>query len=326
MMRRLAALVPLVLMASPLHGQETTRLLGRVVDVAGTPVRDIRLRIVGHGEPEIFDSGEFQLQLSGRPAQVQIEVIDGRLAVLYPTDGMIAVPADPTVRVPIVVGKSERDYINDVLAARFVQLESTLNDNGVGYNASLDSLGDGMRRILELLELQESDLRASIEQRRRQADVKPELFETIDAYILEVKDLRDAFGLVASLAAENAGAIVTLQTAVQEYNAAFEALNNSRNAFQSSIRSLWSDSEAEGLTRDLADVYTEAVEEIHKGYVLPLNESLVTLQLAHTRDRPDNAEIRAALAEAEAAVRSLDTRINVLETRYNRLREALERT
>lgn len=324
---RSSALVPLLLLlALPAGAQETTRLLGRLVDLGGSPVRDVRLRIVGHGEPEVFDSGEFELQLAGRPAQVEVELIGDGLEVLYPLHGIIAVPADESVRVPVVVGKSEREYINDVLAARFVQLESTLNENGVGYNASLDSLGDDMRRILSLLELQESDLRRSIDQRRKQADVKPELFQTIDAYILEAKDLRDAFRLVASLAAENAGAVVTLRQAVQEYNVAFEALNNSRNAFLSSVRSLWEGAEAEGLTRDLADVYTEAVEEIHKGYVLPLNESLVVFQLAHTGDRPSGGEIRAAVQEADAAVRSLDARINVLEVRYGRLREALERT
>lgn len=301
-----------------------TTLLGRVVDLSGAPVRDVRLRIVGHGEPEIFDSGEFQLQLSGRPPQVQVELMGSALEVIYPLDGVLAVPADTTVRVPIVVGESEREYINGLLADRFVRLEATLEQNGVGYDAALDSLGEGMRRVLELLELRESDLRASIERRRRQADVTPELLSTIDAYVLEIKDLRDAFRLVASLAAENAGAVDALRLAVQEYNAAFEALNNRRNAFQAEIGALWEGPEAEGLARDLADVYTEAVEEIHKGYVLPLNESLVTFQLAHTRDRPSGDELRAAAAAAAAAVRALDARINVLEVRYARLRDALE--
>jgi hypothetical protein len=301
-------------------------LLGRIVDLQGGPVRDLRLRIVGHGEPEIYDSGEFDFQLSGRPGQVEVNLIGASgLVVLYPLKGMVAVPADPAVRVPIVVGKSERAYINDVLAARVVQLSTTLAQNGVSFEPSLDSLSDGMRRIIALLEVKDADLRQSIETQKHQADIKPTLLKTWDSYILEAKDLRDDFRLVVSYAAKNLSAVLTLQESVKQYNAAFELLNNQRNAFQSSIRSYWSGAEAEGLARDLADVYTEAVETIHKGYVLPLNESLIVIQRAHTADKPSGQQIASAVAAADAAVRQLDVRINVLEDRYARLRSALER-
>jgi hypothetical protein len=323
-MRSCYALLVFLVITAPLHAQ-TTQLRGRVVDVQGAPVRDVRLRIVGHGEPEILDSGEFELQLSGRPPQVEVSVVGDGLAVLYPLKGIIAVPSDPTQRVPIVVGKSDRAYINDVLAARFVQLGSTLRQNGVRFDASIDSLSDGMRRIIDLLEIKEADIRESIEAQKQQAEIKPELLRTWDTYILEAKDLRDAFRLVVDFAARNPSAVVTLQNAVREYNTAFDALNNRRNAFQANISSYWSGSESEGLTRDLADVYTEAIETIHKGYVLPLNASLVVLQRAHMADKPSSQQIASAVAEAGMAVRQLDVRINVLEERYARLRTALDR-
>ena len=317
--------VLLVTSATMVDAQVTTRLRGRVVDVQGAPVRDIRLRIVGHGEPEIFDSGEFELQLSGKPAQVEVSVVAGGLEVLYPLKGQLAVPSDPNVRVPIVVGKSDRAYINDVLAARFVQLGSTLRQNGVRFDASIDSLSDGMRRIISLLEIKEADIRESIASQEKQAEIKPDLLRTWDRYILEAKDLRDAFRLVADYAARNRGAVMTLQAAVLEYNAAFDSLNNRRNVFQSNVASYWGASAAEGLQRDLADVYSEAIETIHKGYVLPLNASLVVLQRAHMADKPSSQQIAAAVADAAQAVRQLDVRIVVLEERYARLRNALER-
>ena len=324
-MKHIGLLALLLASATMLDAQVTTRLRGRVVDVQGAPVRDIRIRIVGHGEPEIFDSGEFELQLSGKPAQVEVNVVAGGLEVLYPLKGQLVVPSDPNVRVPIVVGKSDRAYINDVLAARFVQLGSTLRQNGVRFDASIDSLSDGMRRIISLLEIKEADIRESIASQEKQAEIKPDLLRTWDRYILEVKDLRDAFRLVADYAARNRGAVMTLQAAVLEYNAAFDSLNNRRNVFQSNVASYWGASAAEGLQRDLADVYTEAIETIHKGYVLPLNASLVVLQRAHMADKPSSQQIAAAVADAAQAVRQLDVRIVVLEERYARLRSALER-
>ena len=323
-----AALAALLLLAAgpaSLAAQATTRLLGRVVDLDGNAVRDIRLRVVGHGEPEVMDSGEFELQLSGRPAQVDVSVVGGGLEVLYPLRGQVAVPRDASVRVPLVVGRPERALINDVLAARFVQLESTLQRNGVRYDAAVEGLGEDVRRIVELLELKEADLRNSIELRRKQTDVKPALLRTFDTYLLELKDLRDAFRLVLPFAVANRGALEALQQAVLEYNAAFEAVNNDRNAFLTGIRSYWAPERAEGLERDLADVYTEVLEEIHKPVVLPMNGSLLVLALVHGPKRPGQQEIAQALAAAEAAVPRLDTRINVLEARYARLREALER-
>jgi hypothetical protein len=314
----------LLVVATPALAQ-TTRLLGRVVGLNGDPVRDVRVRVVDHGEPEIFDSGDFQLQLAGQPAQVEVEVVDSRLQVVYPPRGVVAVPRDPTVRVSIVVGVSERDLLSDVLATRMVQVEQALNRNGQQYSATADSLSEGLRRIASLLELRESDLAESLERRRNQGNVTPGMLRTIDAYLLEVRDLLDAFTLVVPYAATNHQAVVELQKAMLEYNTAFEDLNNNRGAFLAAIRTHWEPAEAAVLVRDLEDVYVQAIDDMHRGYVLPLNEHLLVLQLAHTRDSPSRQRIRQAIAEAQAVARSLNPRIPVLQERARQLREALQR-
>ncbi|HSJ16340.1 MAG TPA: hypothetical protein VK939_18175, partial [Longimicrobiales bacterium] len=286
---------------------------------------EVRLRVLDHGEATVYDSGEFEVQLSGQPPEVRVEVIGPELEVLYPVGGTLAVPRDPAARVSVVVGKPERAYINDLLAERFVRLEAALGRHGVHYNASVDSLGEGVRRIIGLLELREEDLRRSIDRQRRQSDVKPAIYATIDRYLLEVKDLRDAVRLVVPFAGRNREAAVTLQGAMKDYNAAYEAVNDGHNGFLSGIRSFWEPARAEVLVRDLDDVYTEIMHEIHRTYVLPLNESLVVLQRAHGPGPPGGREIDAAVAAAQASVPPLDGRIEALERRYARLREALER-
>jgi hypothetical protein len=323
----MAVMLCVFVTSDALLAQGTRLLRGKVVDVQGDPVRNVRLRIVGHGEPEVFSSGEFEIQLSGKPDQVEVALIDGKgLEILYPLKGMLAVPANSTTRVPIVIGKSERALINDVLANRVAQLTSTLGKNGVAVDSSLDNLSGGIRRIIDLLEIKEADMRASIDAQKHQAAIKPELLRTWDNYLLEVKDLRDAFRLMVNLAAKNPGAAKALYDAVDEYNAAFTALNNNRNAFQNSITAYWKDADAAGLSRDLAEVYTQAIEKMHKGYILALNQSLIILLRANdARDKPSGQEIANAVAEADRAVRQLDVEVTVLEEKYARLRSALER-
>jgi hypothetical protein len=316
-----------VFAADSLHAQGTRLLRGRVVDVQGDPVRNVRLRVVGHGEPEVLSSGEFEIQLSGTPSQVEVTLIDGKgREILYPLKGLLAVPANTTTRVPIVIGKSERALINDVLATRVAQLTSTLDKNGVKVDSSLDNLSGSIRRIIDLLEIKEADMRANIDAQKHQAEIKPELLRTWDNYLLEVKDLRDAFRLVVNYAARNLGAVQALQESVAAYNSAFTALNNNRNAFQGNITAYWSDTDAAGLSRDLAEAYTQAIERVHKGHVLPLNESFIVLQRAHgNSNKPSGQEIANAVTEADRAVRQLDIEIPVLEEKYARLRSALER-
>jgi hypothetical protein len=295
------------------------------VDLNGDPVRDVRIRVIGHGEPSILDSGEFSLQLAGAPTVIEVQTISGQLQVVYPPAGRVALPRDPAVVVPIVVGRSDREVLSDLVAARMIQIEHALNRNGVAYSASADSISEGLRRIASLLELRETEIEEGLARRRAQNDAVPALLGTIDRYILELRDLHDAFTLVAPYAAANSDALQALRQAMQDYNAAFEELNGGRAAFRSAINAHWSTTEAAGLLRDLDNVYTHAIDDIHRGYILPLNESLLVLQLAHTRDRPSAQRIRQAAADAAATARSLDPRVPVLEERARQLRTALQR-
>lgn len=309
--------------AAPADAQ-TTRLRGRVMDLDGQPVRDVRLRILDHGEPEIFDSGEFQLQLAGRPSRVDVQVLDSTLQVLYPPRGVIAIPADPDEPVQIVVGRRERDYLGDAIAGRLVTLERTLRANGVEYTASVDSLGESMRQIIAILRDQGTDVNRQLERERLQGGLKPGLLRTIEAYLIELKDLRNAFELVSRYAANDIYAVQTLRDAMLAYNTAADSLIRNRDAYAAEIRRSWVRERAELLVRDLENVYVLAEDDIHRGYVLPLNESLLVLQLAYTPNKPGKQQVQQAAADAGATVRALTPRIPVLEERVRQLRSALE--
>jgi hypothetical protein len=298
-------------------------LRGRVITLEGRPATDAQLQIVGHAALLAIrtPSGEFEQPLAGAPSQVEFAAVAGSLDVLYPPDGIVPVPRDETVHVTIVVGRPERSEISDLLAERLLRLETTLRANGVHFDAVRDSLSDDLHRVLAQLDVGEADLRRRVEFKREQAATIPEVIATIDAYIREVKDLRDALHQFGPLAAGDANAKAALQNALTEYNTAFAALNDNRRAYESKILNYWSGESAERLSKHLADVYFEAVENIHQALVLPLNPSLIDVQTKKpSRRQRDDAT--AAFARTAA---QLDTRVAPLERRTDELRDALQR-
>ncbi len=302
-------------------------LRGRVVDLDGKPATDARLQIVGHA-PRLAirtPSGEFEQPLAGEPAQVEIAVIDGSLEVLYPLDGRVAVPRDESVIVTVVVDKHERASINELLAARLVRLEAALDANGVRYDAARDSLSRALEQIMGRLDLDEASLRRSVTFQREQAATAPEILRTVDTYLRELKDLRDGFRHFAPLAVRERAALDALQMAMQEYSAAFTALSDNRRAFASKILEYWPAPRDEVVAGKLADVYLEAVENIHEPLILPLNPPLIVLQRAHGDQRPGRDEIAAAAAEIVAAAADIDRRLPALEQRARELHDALGR-
>lgn len=327
MTARRVMLVAAITVAASLASAQPTVLRGRVVDLNGQPVTDARLQIVGHA-PQLtlgIPSGEFEQALAGRPGEVEINVLDGTLDVLYPLDGHVPVPSDPSVVVTVVVGKPETASISEMLATRLVRLEATLEANGVLYDAARDSFSSALARIMGQLDLDEAALRHSVTFQREQAATAPEILRAVDTFIRELLDLRDDIRHLAPLAVDERPALTALQAAMQGYSDAFTVLNDNRAAFESQIFDYWPAPHSEVVAGKLADVYLEAIENIHKPVVLPLNPPLIVLQRAHGDHRPARHEVAAALQEIVDAADRIDQRLPALQQRARELHDALGR-
>jgi hypothetical protein len=292
-------------------------LRGRVVTIENHPATETPLAIAGQAALVNIrrPSGEFELTLSGHPSAVQVAVLEGPLKVLYPLDGWIPVPRDESQYVTVVVGKPETNFIADKLAERILKLESILKSNGVSFNASVDSLGSDLRRVLSQLDLTDSDLRLEIADKRGRAAVTPEILRLLADYVLKVKDLRDAFRRFPELAVSDGRAMAALKASMAGYNAAFTALNDNRQAFDSQLASYWGTDRGAVVRKSLADVYFEAIENVHKSIILPLNPDLITLQLASGPRPPRRDKLADAVHRLNQAADQLATRIDAIEAR-----------
>ncbi len=313
-------------LATSLAAAEPVVLRGRVITLDGRPAPAVRLQLVGQAAQVHLGSAsaEFAQTLNGAPSQVQVAIADSGLAVLYPLDGLVPVPRDPEVTVTIVVGKPESAVISDALAAQLLQLESTLHDRGVTFDAAQDSLSAGLRRILSRLGLRETDLRRDVNFQRERAAAVPRILRAIDGYVRELKDLRDGLRQFPAIAVENSGGAFALAQAMLEYNAAFTELDDHRHAFDSELQSYWAPERSAALRGALDDVYEEAAQAIHAAIVLPLNPPLIAIQNAHGHDHPSRRDVEAAVKTLALAADAIDRQIPTLVQRADALRADLQ--
>src|SRR5262249_15781454 len=118
-------------------------------------------------------------------------------------------------------------------------------------------------------------------------------------------------------------AVQTITRAVKDYNAVFTPLNDHRHSYETRIQAAWTGAKAEGLTRDLGDVYRLAVDELHNPYVLGLNQDLLTPQPIREPSHPSSAEVSAAVDRVAGHARDMAPRIEALRISVDRLREHL---
>lgn len=301
----------------------TIELRGKVVSLIDrAPVTDVDLRLVGVGPLQITQSGAFVAEIPAGMHAVQLTLVgDSSRAILYPVDGRLPVPNNERTIVTIVVDRSMRDILVEGLSKRFAQIEQAVEGQGQQYRASLSDVDSLLRRALDA---REDEFQASVSFHKEKLSVVPPIMEAADAYVLEIKDMRDALRLVAPHAAENPLAVLTLREAMKEYNAAFTALNRLQNAAVSSVRSLWAGRQGERRAEVVAAFFDRA-KGLHTRYLLSLNEDFATLQLAQTNEGPSENEVDAARQRIERTTQGLDAEIQALVRMKERLVTELDR-
>ncbi len=305
---------------------QTTKLRGKVVRLNGQPAADVRIRIEGHGEPAIFDSGEFEYDLSGSPAEVRITVIDSPLRVVFPPGGQVAVPGDPSVRVPVVVDQSVEEAIQKLFVDRSLQLEITLQGTVYAIDSTFTNLEVGIRDAIVKLGITEDTLRSRIRAERR-ADLGPRILRTVDTWLLALEDLQIEVRLFRSKAGGNSPrlqrivlAVGQLQEALRDYDRAVQEMITQEDAFLHGVQDYWRGDQAGAIRDAIAAVYGLGIDTIHAEHVLALNEPLVDAQSGAGGDQARFLEAAGRLEEIGTTIAgSMDE----LRARVEALRSAM---
>ena len=301
-----------------------TFLRGHVLGEDARPQTNVEFRVVSYGTVRVDDAGEFEAPIPDGVDLVKLILVEpSDLTILYPPNGELPIPRGE-VSTAVMIGRSDRQYIIEALSERLLQVNKIIRAEDANTTGVLNELVAGVASILEKLQVSEAELRASLGQRQAQARVAEELKPVLNTYLLKLKDLRDFLHLLGPRVGSESF-LKGLLKVMEEYNEAFTVLDAKKDAVENQIQVAWAEGAATGLLRDWRDVGIEAVTQIHQNIVLPLNPSLVTLQMQYTSSPPSSDEIRRAVDTIEAATNRLDGKIRVLEERKARLFASLDR-
>ena len=147
-----------------------------------------------------------------------------------------------------------------------------------------------------------------------------EIASTLGSFIIEAKDLVNAFRATSVEVFEDNLALRKMSDAIVQYNSSFHKLNNERMSYEKQVLTYWNN---EALYNDVRYLFDYALGELHAVNVLELNNALLMIQdLATGKIVGRKAEKEAkdkVLATIATNTGQLDKRIQELERRANRI-------
>jgi iron-sulfur cluster repair protein YtfE (RIC family) len=184
-----------------------------------------------------------------------------------------------------------------------------------------------LKRYIEIesekLELDKAKLEADFKKSGIRDGVFQRISPLLSEYLLRLKNLKTSFETNTEIAFVSNPGIENLNKAVRAYNPLFDTISNNYKALQKEISSGWN----ENLSEKFGSAVNYMIDEVHKPYVLQLNECIrmineVKLKIGEEDEQQVKKEkIRQNVS---SLMKNLDLKIPILESRFNELLTALQ--
>lgn len=287
--------------------------------------------LIANGENVITNnSGIFVLTLSTNLFNIGVQTADEKKYVIrYPESGIISLPKNPGDVVVITIAAPNRNdqanALKNQLAGQITKLDKeirNLKNNDEQMRKILLRRIDSLFTIGQRNNINKDDLRTARELMIGRDTSFVKISNTLNAYINEAKDLSDALKL-AEMALTEKGARDQLIAAIGSYNPVYEEFNMRKDEYEKSIDAFWRSKE---LSYNFLNLYGFALDEIHRPYILPLND-LVKMMNEYNMKKNSKEKKglkKKILDEAERATRDMDRRLVILGEKSNTLQTILK--
>jgi|GEM_PF-3313641 len=304
---------------------QTIQLRGKVIDSYKQPVKNLTIRFTSFGEVVTTGSGEFIISVPKNVRSLDVTVNEENWHLLYPVDSKIPVPLDQTFIITLIVSEtgasSENNFDNAVI--KYNDLKNLLEELG-STRIELEAF---LERFIELesekLEMSEDIFRKEFERKEKTETAYSSISHTLNEYILRANNLATTFDLYYELSFRSAPAVENLNKAIGLYNPVYDSINNNVNNW-TAIINLAKDS---FLADDFSSSINHLINEIHKPYILQLNNAIKLSNEIRLGIESDDISIeekkRSGKNKVISIINSLKIKIPLLQKKFDEILKKL---
>ena len=149
----------------------------------------------------------------------------------------------------------------------------------------------------------------------------PLISATVNDYLNEAKDFKDAFQMLGLQATESRQAHARLTEAVEQYNRAFEKLNKERLTYEKYVATFWNNDVESFEFKSLMDYI---LGDVHNVSILTLNQKINTINdIAGGKVKKAGEKKRELEKDISEEVLRLEKQLQELDRRTNRILHTL---
>ncbi len=299
------------------NAQNTREFTGKLVSFNGNEntTKNVSVRLVNLGSGVSGTDGIFTIGINENVEEVTLELVNSNLNIIYPSAGKVSVPKSTNAVVEFVIGDSPKDILTKAVAKSNNEIKNRLSELGIQQDGIEETLNSFLQEIQKLSDIKRSDLNNQIDLASKREEFYPQLAASINDYINEAKDLKDAFKFTARHAFDDKIALQILTETIESYNSVFEDLNKKHTGFEKKVADYW---QSEVKADEVSAWFNYALGEIHSANIYTLNLKVTDINdLSRRNIRKSQKEMmeEIILRDIESSQLQLERRLEELDKR-----------
>jgi hypothetical protein len=269
--------------------------------------------------------GVVRIDVEDSASMVHVRTVDGKVAVMFPVNGAVPLPAAEGARAQILVGRSPDEVLKDELAkyqATVAALAAKLPQAESLSNAVMAAASEVATRMGWKPE--------DIDRRVEQFDQAKLLAvqtaqQLIDKYVIALKNYGDACRALTLEKKASTKSIMSLRVYAEEYNRAFDNFYYNRGSVMGGLRATAGDVAGDRAVEGFRKIAALTLDSLHKDEIVTkADEFLILQKRAYGTEKVADKDVQNAMAVMNQVGRTIRDAAAVIDVAVLDFRDACE--